>query len=111
MPGGVGRGVVAGRAAGDFWIARAVAEPAHLGAELGPPADPGQQYCGARGRNGISCFLFQFLKLFEGQGHTGEVLGAIVIPAAVLLVLFLMPIVGRWRLGIGSTSRLRSYCC
>jgi ubiquinol-cytochrome c reductase cytochrome b subunit len=44
-------------------------------------------------------FLFQFLKLFEGQGETGEFLGAIVVPAAVLLVMFLMPLVGRWKLG------------
>ncbi len=74
------------------------AEPAHLGAELGPPADPGEQYAAPR-PEWYFLFLFQFLKLFEGQGHTGEVLGAIVIPAAVLLMLFLMPIVGRWRLG------------
>ncbi len=74
------------------------AEPTHLGAELGPPADPGNQYAAPR-PEWYFLFLFQFLKLFEGQGHTGEVLGAIVIPAAVLLMLFLMPIVGRWRLG------------
>ncbi len=75
-----------------------LAEPTHLGAELGPPADPGDQYAAPR-PEWYFLFLFQFLKIFEGQGHTGEVLGAIVIPSAVLLMLFLMPIVGRWRLG------------
>ena len=45
-------------------------------------------------------FLVSILEVVRGaEGHTGEVLGAIVIPAAVLLMLFLMPIVGRWRLG------------
>jgi ubiquinol-cytochrome c reductase cytochrome b subunit len=74
------------------------AEPEQLGAELGPPANPGDQYAAPR-PEWYFLFLFQFLKLFEGYGHNGEVLGAIVVPAAVLLLLFLMPIVGRWRLG------------
>ena len=44
-------------------------------------------------------FLFQFLKLFEGGGETGERLGAIVIPGLIVGMLFLMPLFGRWKLG------------
>src|SRR5262249_1496579 len=44
-------------------------------------------------------FLFQFLKLFEGGGEQGELLGAVIIPALVMLALFLMPFIGRWQLG------------
>ncbi len=82
---------------------------AHLGAELGAPADPSNQYSAAR-PEWYFLFLFQFLKLFEGWGEQGELLGAVVIPLAVLLALFLMPILGRWNLGhrfnIGLTSIL-----
>jgi ubiquinol-cytochrome c reductase cytochrome b subunit len=69
-----------------------------LGAELGAPADPSNQYSAAR-PEWYFLFLFQFLKLFEGQGERGELLGAIVIPGLVMLVLFLMPLVGKWKLG------------
>jgi ubiquinol-cytochrome c reductase cytochrome b subunit len=40
--------------------------------------------------------LFQFLKLFPG-GH--EIWGAVVIPALLLLALFLMPFTARWKHG------------
>ncbi|MDX1962277.1 MAG: cytochrome b N-terminal domain-containing protein [Pirellulales bacterium] len=70
----------------------------HLGAELGAPADGSTTYSAAR-PEWYFLFLFQFLKLFEGQGETGEFLGAIVVPGLLLLVLFLMPILGRWQLG------------
>jgi ubiquinol-cytochrome c reductase cytochrome b subunit len=73
-------------------------EPQHLGADLGAPADPANQYSAAR-PEWYFLFLFQFLKLFEGYGETGEFLGAIVVPGAVLLLMFLMPLVGRWKLG------------
>ena len=53
--------------------------PASAGAELGAPADPSSPYSAAR-PEWYFLFLFQFLKLFEGMGHTGELLGAIVIP-------------------------------
>ncbi|MBM4057653.1 MAG: cytochrome bc complex cytochrome b subunit, partial [Planctomycetes bacterium] len=69
-----------------------------LGAELGAPADPSQPYAAAR-PEWYFLFLFQFLKVFEGWGATGEFLGAIVVPGVIMLVMFLMPIVGRWRLG------------
>jgi quinol-cytochrome oxidoreductase complex cytochrome b subunit/mono/diheme cytochrome c family protein len=68
------------------------------GAELGAPADPSNQYSAAR-PEWYFLFLFQFLKLFEGWGETGELLGAVVIPSLVMLALFLMPIIGRWNLG------------
>ncbi len=70
---------------------------AQLGAELDSPADPTTPY-DAR-PEWYFLFLFQFLKLFEGMGETGELLGAIVAPGLVFGVLFLMPIVGRWKLG------------
>ena len=69
-----------------------------LGAELGAPADPSNQYSAAR-PEWYFLFLFQFLKLFEGQGEQGELLGAVVIPMSVMGLLFLMPLIGRWQLG------------
>jgi ubiquinol-cytochrome c reductase cytochrome b subunit len=74
------------------------ASPAALGAELGAPADPAHAYSAAR-PEWYFLFLFQFLKLFEGWGERGEFFGAIVVPGLVMLVMFLMPIVGRWKLG------------
>jgi ubiquinol-cytochrome c reductase cytochrome b subunit len=71
---------------------------AALGAELGAPADPSNQFSAAR-PEWYFLFLFQFLKLFEGGGERGELLGAVVIPSAVMLALFLMPLIGRWKLG------------
>ncbi|MFM9197688.1 MAG: cytochrome b N-terminal domain-containing protein, partial [Planctomycetia bacterium] len=72
--------------------------PGELGAELGAPADPSQPYAAAR-PEWYFLFLFQFLKVFEGWGATGEFFGAIVVPGLVMGVMFLMPILGRWRLG------------
>ena len=66
-----------------------------LGAELGAPADPAEPYSAAR-PEWYFLFLFQFLKLFPGET---EIYGAIVIPGAVMGVLFLMPFIGRWKLG------------
>lgn len=73
-------------------------DSAHLGAELGAPADPSNQYSAAR-PEWYFLFLFQFLKLFIGWGERGELLGAAVIPILALLALFLMPLIGRWNLG------------
>ncbi len=64
-------------------------------AELGAPADPSETYAAAR-PEWYFLFLFQFLKYFEG---TSERIGAIYAPGALMLVLFLMPLVGRWKLG------------
>jgi len=69
-----------------------------LGAELGAPADPSLPYAAAR-PEWYFLFLFQFLKVFEGWGASGEFLGAIVVPGVVMGMMFLMPIVGRWQLG------------
>lgn len=77
-----------------------ISRPETLGAELGAPADPANQYSAAR-PEWYFLFLFQFLKLFEGQGEQGEFLGAIVVPAVIMLVMFLMPLIGRWKLGHG----------
>jgi ubiquinol-cytochrome c reductase cytochrome b subunit len=67
-----------------------------LRAELGAPADPAKEYSAAR-PEWYFLFLFQFLKFFPGE--TLEFVGAVVIPGLVMLVMFLMPIVGRWELG------------
>ncbi|HEY1603020.1 MAG TPA: cytochrome b N-terminal domain-containing protein [Pirellulales bacterium] len=69
-----------------------------LGAELGAPADGATPYSAAR-PEWYFLFLFQFLKLFQGYGETGELVGAIVAPGAVMLLLFLMPLLGHWKLG------------
>lgn len=70
----------------------------YLGAELGAPADPSSEYSAAR-PEWYFLFLFQFLKLFDGYGATGELIGALVVPGALMFVLALMPLVGRWKLG------------
>jgi ubiquinol-cytochrome c reductase cytochrome b subunit len=72
--------------------------PGELGAELGAPADPSQPYAAAR-PEWYFLFLFQFLKVFEGWGASGEFFGAIVVPGLIMGVMFLMPILGRWHLG------------
>jgi ubiquinol-cytochrome c reductase cytochrome b subunit len=66
-----------------------------LGAELTAPADPGETYSAAR-PEWYFLFLFEFLKFFPGGT---EIWGAIVIPGLVMMIIFLMPIVGRWNLG------------
>jgi len=65
-------------------------------AELMAPADPAENYSAAR-PEWYFLFLFQFLKFFPGE--YGKLLGAIVIPAAVMLLFFLMPFTGRSRVG------------
>src|SRR5262249_45093863 len=65
-------------------------------AELGAPADAADAYDAAR-PEWYFLFLFQFLKLFHGE--MGEFLGAIVVPGALMGILFLMPILGHTRIG------------
>ncbi len=67
----------------------------HGGAELGAPADPTENYSAAR-PEWYFLFLFQFLKLFPGES---EIIGAMIIPGAVMGMLALMPLIGRWKLG------------
>lgn len=66
-----------------------------LGAELGAPADPAETYSAAR-PEWYFLFLYEFLKHFPGRW---EVVGAVVIPGLVMGIIFLMPILGRWKLG------------
>lgn len=80
------------------------------GAELGAPADPAESYDAAR-PEWYFLFLFQFLKYFPGEPGSllnevlhalpgePELYGAMVVPGMVMGVLFLMPLVGRWKLG------------
>ncbi len=65
------------------------------GAELGAPADPSETYSAAR-PEWFFLFLFQFLKFFPGGT---EIIGAVIIPTVVMGVLFMMPFIGRWKLG------------
>jgi ubiquinol-cytochrome c reductase cytochrome b subunit len=67
----------------------------YRGADLGAPADPSEQFSAAR-PDWYFLFLFQFLKYFPGGT---EVWGAVIIPGLLLLVLAVMPFVGKWRLG------------
>jgi ubiquinol-cytochrome c reductase cytochrome b subunit len=64
------------------------------GSELGAPANPGELYPGRP--DWYFMFLFQFLKYFPGGT---EVWGAYIIPGCVFLLLGLMPLLGRWRIG------------
>lgn len=65
------------------------------GAELGAPADPTESYSAAR-PEWYFLFLFQLLKYFPGKT---EIIGAMILPGAIVGVLFLMPFLGRWKLG------------
>lgn len=65
------------------------------GAELGPPADPSNNFSAAR-PEWYFLFLYQFLKYFPGGT---EAIGAIWIPGGLLFLIFLMPFLGRWKLG------------
>lgn len=66
-----------------------------LGAELGAPANPAEAYSAARPEI-YFLFLFQSLKYLE---VFPPIVGAIIVPGLVMLSLFAMPFVGRWRLG------------
>ena len=65
------------------------------GAELTAPADPANNYAAAR-PEWYFLFLFQFLKWFPGEW---EVWGAFVLPGIIVGVLFLMPWIGRSKIG------------
>jgi quinol-cytochrome oxidoreductase complex cytochrome b subunit/mono/diheme cytochrome c family protein len=65
------------------------------GAPLAAPADPSEPYSAAR-PEWYFLFLFQFLKYFPGGT---EVWGAIIIPSLAMLILAVMPFIGKWRLG------------
>ena len=64
------------------------------GAELSAPADPAERYPARP--DWYFMFLFQFLKYFKGEG---VLWGGIYIPAIVVGLLFLMPLIGRWKQG------------
>ena len=66
-----------------------------LGAPLASPADPTDLYAAAR-PEWYFLFLFQFLKYFPGEM---EIVGAIIIPGAVLGYFALMPWIGRHIIG------------
>lgn len=65
------------------------------GAHLGAPADPTEPYAAAR-PEWYFMFLFQWLKYFPAGW---EVMGAMIIPGAIVTVVALMPIIGNWEMG------------
>jgi ubiquinol-cytochrome c reductase cytochrome b subunit len=67
------------------------------GAELTAPADPSNPYNAAR-PEWYFLFLFQFLKWFPGEL---EVWGAFIIPGVLVVLMFLMPWIGRSQNGHG----------
>lgn len=67
------------------------------GAALGAPADVADNSRAARPEM-YFLFMYQLLKYLEGYPL---VVSAAVLPAAVLMLLALMPIIGRWRIGHG----------
>lgn len=75
------------------WLQGAEVSTAQLGAELGPPADPAEQYDAAR-PEWYYLFLFQLLRIMPS-----EFIGAIVLPAIVLVYMFAMPLVARLKRG------------
>ncbi len=67
----------------------------YLGAPLSAPADPTQQFSAAR-PEWYFLFLFQLLKYFPGEQ---ELIGAVVIPGGVMAIFFLMPFIGKAKVG------------
>lgn len=76
----------------------------YLGAHLSAPADPSEQFAAAR-PEWYFLFLFEGLKYFTvdnlGPTFGTEFMGAIVAPGIAMGFLFLMPILGKWKLGHG----------
>ncbi|MHC4942319.1 MAG: cytochrome b N-terminal domain-containing protein [Planctomycetota bacterium] len=68
---------------------------AYLGAPLGAPADPAVPYSAAR-PEWYFLFLYQLLKYFQGEI---EIVGAIILPGMAISLLFVMPFIGRWKIG------------
>lgn len=65
------------------------------GAPLDAPADPSEPFSAAR-PEWYFLFLFQLLKYFPGET---EIIGAIILPTVVVMVIFLMPFIGKKGLG------------
>jgi len=66
-----------------------------VGAELAAPADAAENFAAAR-PEWYFMFLFQLLKYFPGES---EIWGAMILPGFLMLLVFLMPFLGRWKLG------------
>jgi ubiquinol-cytochrome c reductase cytochrome b subunit len=69
------------------------------GAELSGPADASEAYSAAR-PEWYFLFLFRFLKI-QAIDELGLAFGAIYIPGLIMLIIALMPFIGRWKLGHG----------
>lgn len=69
----------------------------YKGAELSAPANAAEPYSAAR-PEWYFLFLFQFLR-FEWVEHQGLAFGAIYVPGFLMLVLTIMPFIGRTKAG------------
>ncbi|MEW6302352.1 MAG: cytochrome b N-terminal domain-containing protein [Verrucomicrobiota bacterium] len=67
----------------------------HLGPELGAPADPSEPFSAAR-PEWYFLFLFELLKYFPGES---EIIGAMILPGIVMTIVFLMPVIAKWKRG------------
>ncbi|MBM3846051.1 MAG: c-type cytochrome, partial [Verrucomicrobia bacterium] len=76
-------------------LPRFMGSDGEVSGELSAPADPSEQFSAAR-PEWYFLFLFQLLKYFPGES---EVWGAIILPSFVMVLIFLMPFFGKWRLG------------
>lgn len=65
------------------------------GAELTAPANPAEQYSAAR-PDWYFMALFQLLKFFSGDNL---IWGSFILPGLAFLLLMVMPILGRWKIG------------
>ncbi len=68
------------------------------GTELTPPANPAESYDAAR-PDWYFMSLFYMLKLPPFQGAVGLVLGAIIVPGILATLVFLMPLIGKHKVG------------
>jgi ubiquinol-cytochrome c reductase cytochrome b subunit len=90
---------------GFFTAHEGLAAGDYMGAHLASPADPSEQYAAAR-PEWYFLFLFEMLKYFtpETMGSEwlgNEFMGAIVAPGVIMGFLFIMPLLGHWKLGHG----------
>lgn len=65
-------------------------------AELTAPADPGEDFPARP--EWYFLFLFRFLE-FKQISQYGVAFGAIYVPSLLMAVVFVMPFIGRWRMG------------
>ena len=102
LPGGAGRCAVSDRAAGTAGLAGRsglAGQRPNLGAELGAPADPAHAYSAAPARVVFLVLVSVSSSCSRVAARRESSSARSSIPGLVMLLLFLMPIFGRWKLG------------